>query len=67
MVKHIKYRDFQKNGETRADSILNDDIQMIIDNEDAQRVSQAIRAEAEIQKKLKKMVLKLMQNNKMHK
>ena len=43
-----------KNGETRADSILNDDIQMIIDNEDAQRVSQAIRAEAETAKKAKK-------------
>ena len=43
-----------KNGETRADSLLNDDIQMIIDSEDAQRVSQAIRAEAETAKKAKK-------------
>lgn len=43
-----------KNVETRADSLLNDDIQMIIDSEDAQRVSQAIRAEAETAKKAKK-------------
>lgn len=43
-----------RNGETRADSLLNDDIQMIIDSEDAQRVSQSIRAEAETAKKAKK-------------
>ena len=43
-----------RNGETRSDSLLNDDIQMIIDSEDAQRVSQSIRAEAETAKKAKK-------------
>lgn len=42
-----------RNNETRADSLLNDDIQMIIDNEDAQRVSQAIKKEAETAKKAK--------------
>lgn len=43
-----------KGAGTRADSVKNEDIKMIIDNEDALKVSLAIKAEAETAKKAKK-------------